>query len=88
MLRGGVYFGPVDDGCIGSDGTMQAAARNALSNAWAGAIDVNVTDQMRLCVYGRPDPNNKNPAVREGVTGYVQAVNVMGVPAVLRSRRD
>jgi len=88
MLRGGIYFGPIDDSAIAVDGTLAAAARTTLSTAWAGAIDVNVTDQMRLAVYGRPDPNNKNPAVREGVTGYVQNVNVMTVPAVLRSRRD
>lgn len=88
MLRGGVYFGPIDDDAIAGDGSLTSGAKTTLSTAWAGAIDVNVTDQMRLCVYGRPNPEASNPNAREGVTGYVQAVNVMSVPAVLRSRRD
>lgn len=88
ILRGGIYFGPIDDDAIESDGTLKQSAKTALAAAWNGLTDVNITDQMRLAVYGRPDPTNKNPAVREGVTGYVQSVSVMPVPAVLRSRRD
>jgi hypothetical protein len=84
ILRGGIYFGPIDDSAIDSQGGIVQAAQNTLAQSWAGLIDIQIVDQMRLCVYSRPNPRKGY----EGVTGYVQQVNVMTVPAVLRSRRD
>jgi hypothetical protein len=88
LMKGGIFYGPIDSNGLTGSGELSETARLTLSNAWDGATDVNITDQLRLAVYGRPDPTNKNPAMHEGVTGYVQNVSVMPTPAVLRSRRD
>jgi hypothetical protein len=84
ILRGGTYFGPIDDSAISPQGGIVQAAQDTLAQSWAGLIDANITAQLRLCVYSRPNALKGY----EGVTGYVQQVNVMSKPAVLRSRRD
>jgi hypothetical protein len=88
LMKGGIFFGPVDQSALTGAGELNETCRLTMANAWDGAIDINITDQLRLAVYGRPDPENKNPAMHEGVTGYVQNVSCMPTPAVLRSRRD
>lgn len=79
VLQGGIYIGPVSSGAIGSNGTVPQAAKDAISTAFDGLLDVA---GLRLAVWSQPKPG------RQGVSGYVQSVGTMPLPAVLRSRRD
>jgi hypothetical protein len=91
FLTGGVFLGPLGSEAIGTDGSLKPTARMDLRDAHGGLIDV-MPLLMRLVVYGQPTrPKNAPPGTpnnKDGVAGYVQNVDVMYKPAVLRRRRD
>lgn len=81
LLRGGIYFGPLSDEGLNTDGSIVAGLRTAAQNGLAALINA---PGPRLQVWHRP----KGQPLSGGVAGDVVGVNVMPVPAVLRSRRD
>jgi hypothetical protein len=91
FLTGGVFHGPLTTTALDGAGQVAATARTLYTNAYGGLLDVI---GVNLAVYGQPTkpetppggpvpPNNA-----DGVAGYVQSVDVMSRPAVLRRRRD
>lgn len=90
-LRGRHFHGPLDSLDIRADGTMDPVVTAAVTNAYNGLLDVA---HGRLVVWSRPTPvedgddSRVAPNNADGSSGFVQNVGVMGVPAVLRSRRD
>jgi len=79
ILQGGVYIGPISATAMNSSGAIDGTVRTTVANSFGGLLDVL---GMRLAVYSQPKTN------KVGVTGYVQSVSTMPLPAVLRSRRD
>lgn len=81
ILRGGIFYGPLADQGLTSDGGIASTLRLAAQNGLAALISA---PGPRLQVWHRP----KGKPLSGGVAGDVVGVNVMPVPAVLRSRRD
>lgn len=80
LLKGGIYFGPLDaSGAVDIDGAITSQFRDAAVQAHNPFA---LIETLKLCVWHQPRNGTG------GVAHTVQTVDVMPVPAVLRSRRD
>lgn len=84
LLRGGIFFGPINGNAIEGDGTVEPDVKTAVATAVEGLLDI--AGDFRLVVWGQPIDVGAGDDV--GVFGHVQQVTVADKPAVLRSRRD
>jgi hypothetical protein len=80
ILRGGIYFGPINETAIDDNGAVLATVKTNVANAHDGLLDI--VGPLRLGVWHQP----RNGA--GGSFGHVQGVGVAAVPGILRSRRD
>lgn len=81
MLRGGIYFGPINENCFEDNGRINPGVPLMVAEAFGGVTDI--AGDTQLAVWSRPDENGAN-----GTSGLVDSVTCSLTPAVLRSRRD
>lgn len=91
VLRGGIYFGPINGNAIEGDGTLEPDFKTAVGTAVEGMLDL--LGNTRLVVWGQPferplAPGSPDTEQVPGAFGHVQSVGVADKPAILRSRRD
>lgn len=82
LVRGGIFFGPLNDDTIDTAGNIDPGFEPAVQSAFSGLLDV--AGDMRMVVWSRP---KVSAPIQPGDFGFVQQVTVWDLPAVLRSRR-
>lgn len=81
MLRGGIFFGPINENCFDDNGRINPGVLLLVAQAFGGITDI--AGDTRLAVWSRPDEGAAN-----GTSGFVDSVTCSLNPAILRSRRD
>lgn len=81
MLKGGIYFGPINENCFEDSGRITGDVLLLVGEAFGGVTDI--AGDTQLAVWSRPDENGAN-----GTSGLVDSVTCSVTPAILRSRRD
>lgn len=87
-IHGGCFLGPVGTNAVENDGSISGAFNEAAANAFEGLMNAIAFTEARLAVYQRPRKASAGLPSRVGSFGHVQSVDLMPMPAVLRSRRD
>lgn len=84
-LKGRLFIGPINSGCILSTGQISSAVGAQLVDAFDGLIDFL---GGRLVVYGPPKRNEAGAIVSAGVAARVTGMSYQPMPGTLRSRKS